>query len=201
LSLSPVDLSAHFVAAYNESQLGADPSGPNRLYNCVPASFALVLQAYGYPYIHPQALEDLVYGAGHIGGSDFDYFIARLPEMGRWPNLPTMVHVNPADTVTYIHDRLAQGFAVICEFKDDPNAQLVPQWEPTWHGTHASVAVAVGPNTISIINVWTGVIQTFTHAEFASASLSPAGNLVIFERSLVAPVVTATDSLAMRLAG
>ena len=199
MGLEPIDLSQYFKVGKDESQLydvaSSGVVGPNKFYDCVPASFALCLMALGLPDIEPQDLMDMVYGKGHSGGADFVYFTNRLRQLGVLPYFLGVLNVNPRNTVQAIHDYLVQGFPVIVEFKDDRNAQLVPQWHSDWHGTHASVAVACGPTTISIINVWDGSIQTFPHSIFTQATLDPAGNLVVFQKSILPapkPVVVPT---------
>src|SRR5437868_7379815 len=153
------------------------------MYECVYATTSVALQVLGYPDTEPTALMNLVHPGGHVGGEDYGVvatFLRDHPE--RWAGLPPIVLVNPADTLAYLRDALAKGYAVQLDVKDDRSGNVMAQWPAGWQGTHSVIVVGDAP--ITIWNPWAGDRHSYSDDFFRQATLNPAGNFMVFQRDI-----------------
>ncbi len=173
------------VATAAEGQ-NAEPGDPvQKMYECVYATTSVILQVLSYPDTEPTDLMNLIHPGGHTGGEDYSVvaaFLRNRPQL--WPGLPSIVLVNPADTLTYLRSALAAGYAVQMDVKDDRSANVVRQWPAGWQGTHSIIVTGDDNGQVWIWNPWAGDRQHFSYAYFQQAAVNPAGNFMVFQRDL-----------------
>jgi hypothetical protein len=171
------DLRPEFREDSAESQVAE--GGTNWNDNCVPTSFAMVMDALGYgDPAEPQDWTNYEYGASYhgveSGQAAIDFILAHA---AMFPVPPAMAHESPADPVPRLVDLLNQRKPTVCYFSCDANAHI----GPGGFG-HASVPVASdGATTITIWNVWTGYEQVLTFDQVRAYWL---GSFCVFDRTV-----------------